>query len=127
MSVEITYKPELPVTKQPIIIIGAGGIVADAHLPAYKLANFTVHGIVNRTKARAEKLATAFDIPHVYDTVAEAVKLDTKEGHNNREWARREIWNDLMPPSFDSFQFRAKLPQNQSRPMSYPSKTENID
>ncbi|MGF1923239.1 MAG: Gfo/Idh/MocA family oxidoreductase, partial [Bacteroidia bacterium] len=74
MSVEITYKPELPVTKQPIIIIGAGGIVADAHLPAYKLANFTVHGIVNRTRARAEKLAELFGIPHVYNTVAEAVK-----------------------------------------------------
>jgi predicted dehydrogenase len=75
MSTEINYKPELPLTKQPIIIIGAGGIVADAHLPAYKLANFTVHGIVNRTKERAEKLALAFDIPNVYNSVAEAVEL----------------------------------------------------
>ena len=75
MSTEIIYKPELPISKQPIIIIGAGGIVGDAHLPAYKLANFTVHGIVNRTRERAEKLAATFDIPNVYETVAEAVQL----------------------------------------------------
>jgi predicted dehydrogenase len=70
---EIIYKPQLPETIQPIIIIGAGGIVADAHLPAYKKAGFTVHGIVNRTKARAEKLAASFQIPNVYESVAEAV------------------------------------------------------
>jgi predicted dehydrogenase len=75
MSIEIKYKPTLPQTEQPIIIIGAGGIVADAHLPAYKLAGFKVHGIVNRTKARAEKLAEAFGIPNVYNSVAEAVAL----------------------------------------------------
>jgi predicted dehydrogenase len=73
MSIDIQYKPALPETKQPIIIIGAGGIVADAHLPAYKIACFEVYGIVNRTKARAQKLADAFGIPHVFDNVAEAV------------------------------------------------------
>ncbi|SFH24784.1 Gfo/Idh/MocA family protein [Pedobacter insulae] len=75
MSIDLKYKPELPQTKQPIIIIGAGGIVTDAHLPAYKLAKFNVHGIVNRTRERAEKLANAFDIPNVYHTVEEAVSL----------------------------------------------------
>ncbi|MNJ93851.1 putative oxidoreductase YceM [compost metagenome] len=70
---DIIYQPQLPETIQPIIIIGAGGIVADAHLPAYKKAGFKVHGIVNRTKAKAQKLAEDFQIPHVYDTVAEAV------------------------------------------------------
>jgi predicted dehydrogenase len=73
MSIAIQYKPTLPLTEQPIVIIGAGGIVADAHLPAYKLAGFKVHGIVNRTKSRAEKLALQFNIPNVYDCVAEAV------------------------------------------------------
>lgn len=75
MSIDIKYKPELPLTEQPIIIIGAGGIVTDAHLPAYKIAGFKVHGIVNRTKARAEKVAADFDIPNVYNSVDEAVKL----------------------------------------------------
>lgn len=73
MSIDIKYKPELPKTKQPIIIIGAGGIVADAHLPAYKIAGFEVYGIVNRTKERAQKLADKFGIPHVFDSLTEAV------------------------------------------------------
>jgi len=71
---DIKYKPKLPKTEQPIVIIGAGGIVADAHLPAYKIAGFKVHGIVNRTKERAEKLALQFGIPNVYNSVAEAVE-----------------------------------------------------
>lgn len=75
MSIDIKYKPELPTTEQPIIIIGAGGIVTDAHLPAYKIAGFKVHGIVNRTKSRAEKVAAEFNIPNVYNSVAEAVEL----------------------------------------------------
>jgi predicted dehydrogenase len=69
----IPYKSFLPQTDQPIIIIGAGGIVHDAHLPAYKKAGFTVFGITNRTKLRAEKLAAEWNIPHVFDTVQEAV------------------------------------------------------
>ena len=73
MSIDIKYKPELPKSKQPIIIIGAGGIVADAHLPAYKIGGFEVFGIVNRTKERAQKLADTFGIPNVFNTVAEAV------------------------------------------------------
>lgn len=73
MSMEIEYQPALPETRQPIIIIGAGGIVADAHLPAYKIAGFEVFGIVNRTKERAQKLADAFGILNVFNSVAEAV------------------------------------------------------
>ncbi|MDO9373589.1 MAG: Gfo/Idh/MocA family oxidoreductase [Ferruginibacter sp.] len=71
---DIKYKPLLPKTSQPIIIIGASGIVKDAHLPAYRKAGFDVAGITNRTRSKAEKLAAEFDIPLVYDSVAEAVR-----------------------------------------------------
>ena len=70
---QITYKPQLPQTKQPIIIIGASGIVKDAHLPAYKMAGFEVFGITNRTLAKAQNFAEAFGIPHVFESVADAV------------------------------------------------------
>ncbi|KJD34319.1 oxidoreductase [Tamlana nanhaiensis] len=70
----ITYKPELPKTKQPIIIIGASGIVKDAHLPAYKMAGFEVFGITNRTISKAYAMAEAHGIPHIFTTVADAVK-----------------------------------------------------
>lgn len=69
----IEYKAKLPQTRLPIVIIGAGGIVKDAHLPAYKKAGFEVYGIVNRTRAKAETLAAEFTIPHVFDSVADAV------------------------------------------------------
>ena len=70
---DINYKPTLPQNPLPIVIIGAGGIVGDAHLPAYKKAGFHVVGITNRTRSKAEKLAAEWGIPHVYDTVADAV------------------------------------------------------
>ncbi len=71
---EIQYKPLLPETPQPIIIIGASGIVKDAHLPAYKMAGFAVHGITNRTLSKAVAMAEEFGIPNVYENVAEAVQ-----------------------------------------------------
>ena len=70
---EFNYKPQMPQNPRPIIIVGAGGIVNDAHLPAYKKAGFEVAGITNRTRSRAEDVATRFGISNVYDTVREAV------------------------------------------------------
>ncbi|MFV5690090.1 Gfo/Idh/MocA family protein [Flavobacterium sp. ZT3R25] len=70
----IPYKPLLPETQQPIIIIGASGIVKDAHLPAYEMAGFKVFGITNRTLSKAHDLAQKFKIEHVFENVADAVK-----------------------------------------------------
>lgn len=67
------YTLELPERPRPIVLLGAGGIVRDAHLPAYRKAGFTVAVIYNRTKARAQALADEYGIPVVVDTVAEAV------------------------------------------------------
>ena len=67
------YTVVLPSKPQPIVIIGAGGIVKDAHLPAYRKAGFTVWGIVNRTAARAQALATEYGIPNVYTSLPDAV------------------------------------------------------
>ena len=63
----------LPKTWFPILILGAGGIVRDAHLPAYRLANFPVWGLCNRTVARAQELADAYGIEHVFADVDEAI------------------------------------------------------
>lgn len=67
------YTLHLPVRPRPIVILGAGGIVRDAHLPAYTKAGFPVAAIYNRTRARAEALAEQFGIPAVFDDLAEAV------------------------------------------------------
>lgn len=39
------YTVVLPDHPRPIVMIGAGGIVKDAHLPAYRKAGFTVWGL----------------------------------------------------------------------------------
>lgn len=67
------YTLELPRSPRPIVILGAGGIVKDAHLPAYRKAGYPVFGIENRTVERAQQLADEFGIQHVFGTVAEAV------------------------------------------------------
>ena len=66
----------IPVIGQtcPVVIIGAGGIVETAHLPAYRLAGIPVSGIVDIDKSKAERLASAFTIPHIYDGVEEMAK-----------------------------------------------------
>ena len=68
-----TYKPVLPSHPRPICIVGAGSIVRDAHLPAYKIAGFPVHSITNRTRSQAEAIAKEWDIPFVRDTVEELI------------------------------------------------------
>src|SRR6516225_2919368 len=56
----------LPKRPRPIVMIGAGGIVNDAHLPAYKLAGFWVTGIFDIDREKALQTAARFDIPLVY-------------------------------------------------------------
>jgi predicted dehydrogenase len=49
-----------PSAPKPIVIIGAGGIVRDAHLPAYRLAGFEVAGVFDIDAAKARALAAEF-------------------------------------------------------------------
>lgn len=52
----------LPTTPRPITIIGAGSIVADAHLPAYRALGFAVEAIVDPDLDRAKALADRWGI-----------------------------------------------------------------
>lgn len=61
-----------PKTKLPIVVIGAGGIVVDSHMPAYRQAGYEVAGIWNRSVDRAERVASKFGIPRVYSNLEEA-------------------------------------------------------
>src|ERR1017187_7171064 len=47
----------------PIIVIGAGGIVRDAHLPAYSKAGFRLAGIYDLEVQKAKTLADQYGIP----------------------------------------------------------------
>ena len=52
-----------PGAPKPIVIIGAGGIVTDAHLPAYRLAGLPVAGVFDLDRQeRAREVAAKWDI-----------------------------------------------------------------
>ena len=61
-----------PSHPRPIVIIGAGDIVRDAHLPAYRKAGFPVAGIYDLDRGVAEARAREFGVARVYDSMAEA-------------------------------------------------------
>lgn len=60
-----------PSRRTPIVIIGAGGIVVDSHLPAYTKAGYEVRGIWNRSRDRAVAVAERFGINEIYEDLAE--------------------------------------------------------
>lgn len=61
-----------PSAPKPIVIIGAGGIVTDAHLPAYKLANLPVAGVFDLDLDRAKQVAAKWET-HAFATLDEAI------------------------------------------------------
>ena len=63
-----------PANPKPIVIIGAGGIVRDAHLPAYAKAGLTIGGVTDLDPTRRESLARDFNIPQVFASVAETAR-----------------------------------------------------
>jgi predicted dehydrogenase len=67
------WQPDLPLRPRPIGVIGAGGIVRDGHLPAYRMAGFPVFGITDIDRGRAEATARDFAVPKVFDTAAQLV------------------------------------------------------
>ena len=65
--------PERLYTPLPIVSIGAGGIVHDSHLPAYRKAGFPVYALIDPDLTKAGALAGKFEVPHVFGSIAEAL------------------------------------------------------
>ncbi|SFU18352.1 Gfo/Idh/MocA family protein [Sedimentitalea nanhaiensis] len=70
---DLTQSWPAPTAPKPIVVIGAGGIVRDAHMPAYAKAGLSVSGVTDLDSAKAQRLAEDHDIATVYDSVADAV------------------------------------------------------
>ena len=62
----------LPSAPRPIVVIGAGSIVRDAHLPVYRRLGFPVAGLFDLRHEAAEALAGEFGVPCVFPSLAEA-------------------------------------------------------
>lgn len=64
-----------PLKPRPIVVIGAGGIVENAHLPAYALAHFPVVAIADTAPGKAVALAGRFGVERAFESVADAVRF----------------------------------------------------
>lgn len=62
----------LPASPRPIVVIGAGGIVQDAHMPAWRKGGFDVLGVFDIDAARAAATAERWGI-RAYASLEEAV------------------------------------------------------
>jgi len=72
MTVDLIQSWPAPAAPKPVLIVGAGGIVRDAHLPAYRKAAIPVGGVTDIDPPRAHSLAEEHDIPEVYASLGEA-------------------------------------------------------
>ena len=68
-------KAVLPDHPRPIVLLAAGGIVKDAHLPAYKKAGLPVIAIADPAPDKASRLASAYNIPHVFTDLRQAIRF----------------------------------------------------
>ena len=77
------FEPDVKVRTKEYRIgcVGAGMIMAECHLAAYKEAGFPVVAIASRTKANAEKVAKRWGIPTVHDTPEQLIEDQTSRDH----------------------------------------------
>src|SRR5580704_18221133 len=76
----LDYKPKLPLRMDHgIAIVGAGGIVNYAHLPAYKKAGFNVVGITDKNLDQAQRTAREHGIAKVYGSLDELLSDQSVE------------------------------------------------
>ena len=74
LPVDLKYEPLLPENKDVGIgCVGAGFIMADCHLVAYRDAGFRPVALSSRTRARADEVAQRHSIARVYDDWREVV------------------------------------------------------
>lgn len=93
-------QPPRPKRIRPIVIIGAGGIVRSAHLPAYKKAGFPVVGIMDASSEKAAELALAEGITHSFASIAETLRF-----------APKDCVFDIAVPASQLFSIMQELPQ----------------
>jgi predicted dehydrogenase len=87
--------PSLPL---PIVSIGAGGIVRDAHYPAYRKAGFEVLGLCDVNVAAAKKTAAMFGVKRVFASLRDAAR-------------EREVVFDVAVPADQILAVLRELPE----------------
>jgi predicted dehydrogenase len=81
-SYEQTLPTENPMRTpgtRPIVIIGGGGIVRDAHLPAYRKGGLEVAAIIDRDPVQATRTAQSFGIPCSGSSIPEVLARSSSD------------------------------------------------
>jgi predicted dehydrogenase len=65
-----------PSHPKPIVTIGAGSIVVDAHFPAYRKAGFPIAGVYDIDAAKAKSVADKFRVSKLFSSLDEALATD---------------------------------------------------
>jgi predicted dehydrogenase len=65
-----------PSRPKPIVTIGAGSIVVDAHFPAYRKAGFPIAGVYDIDALKAKSVADKFGVSKVFASLDEALATD---------------------------------------------------
>lgn len=79
----------MPTQPRPITILGAGGIVRDGHMPAYRKMGLPVAGIFDINQEAARRMAAEFGIPVAHRTLDEATEACGAKG----------VFDLALPPS----------------------------
>jgi predicted dehydrogenase len=76
VDLKLDYKPQIDddLSRFGIGVVGAGFIVRDCHLAAYRDAGFRVVAIASRTAARAEEVAQHHGVARAYQTYGELLE-----------------------------------------------------
>jgi len=70
---KLKNKWDVPSQSLPIIFIGAGGIIRNAHIPAYNKLNLNIDGVYDLNSETAQSLSKDFNISNVYDNLDDAL------------------------------------------------------
>lgn len=87
-----------PSRAKPIVVIGAGSIVNDSHLPAYRKSGLPISGIFDIDMHRSRDTAEHFAIPKVFPSLASAI--------DNQD----VVWDIAVPPE-ELFNILVHLPE----------------
>jgi len=66
----------IPGRPRPIVVIGAGSIVCDAHLPVYARLGFPVAGIFDINRDAAVEALGRFGLPRAFESIEDALGFD---------------------------------------------------
>ena len=98
-NIVLKQKWQKPLKSLPIIFIGAGGIIRNAHIPAYKNLGLKIEGVYDINPEVSEKLSKDFSINKVYPNLEDAL--------NNKD-----VVFDIAVPADKLLKIVTTLPKN---------------